>query len=249
MTHVYKFRAGSETARAPLILLHGSDGTESDLMPLADELAPGATQLAVRGTVATEGGYAYFRRFPDRRVDEDDVAARLPVLADFIETSCAAHNLTKQPVAVGFSNGAIMAAALLMTHPQLLAGAILFRPLSPFTHDLPPPTERDAGPHDRRYERQPQIIRGWSAAVRTVASRRGGGGPSCAAGGSCDHRRGPCGCPRMASGATALIARRRLRGRRRHCRRGCARIPGRPARSAATGPPGPAGSGRCRTSR
>lgn len=135
MTHVYRFRAGTEIARAPLVLLHGSDGTESDLMPLADELAPEAAQLAVRGTVATDGGYAFFRRFPDRRVDEDDIAAEVPMLAEFIETSRAAYGLTEQPVAIGFSNGAIMAAALLMTHPELLAGAILFRPLSPFTHD------------------------------------------------------------------------------------------------------------------
>lgn len=137
MTHTYRFDAGAGIARAPLVLLHGSHGTESDLMPLADELSPGAARLAVRGTVATEGGWAFFRRFADRRVDEADVAARAPVLAQFIETSCTAYALTDRPVAVGFSNGAIMAAALLMSHPGLLMGAILFRPLSPFTHDLP----------------------------------------------------------------------------------------------------------------
>ncbi|WP_405166396.1 hypothetical protein OG203_15655 [Nocardia sp. NBC_01499] len=104
-------------------------------MPLAEELAPGATKLGIRGAVAMDGGYGFFRRFPDRRVDEADIAARAPVLAEFIETSCAGYHLTRRPIAIGFSNGAIMAAALLMTRPDLLAGAILFRPLSPFTHD------------------------------------------------------------------------------------------------------------------
>lgn len=137
MTHTHRFLAGTDITSTPLVLLHGSDGTESELVPLADEVAPGAAKLGIRGTVATDGGYAFFHRFPDRRVDEADIAARIPVLAEFIETSCAAENLTERPIAIGFSNGAIMAAALLLTHPGLLAGAILFRPLSPFAHDLP----------------------------------------------------------------------------------------------------------------
>lgn len=135
-THLHTFVAGVDTSRAPLVLLHGSDGHETDLLPLANEMAPGVAKLGVRGTVATNAGYAFFRRFPDRRLDQADIAARLPALAEFVERSCAGYNLTGRPVAVGFSNGAIMTAALLMTSPGLLAGAILFRPLSPFTDDL-----------------------------------------------------------------------------------------------------------------
>ncbi len=70
-------------------------------------------------------------------MDEADIEAKAPVLAEFIEASRARHNFAGRPMAIGFSNGAIMAAALLLAHPGLLAGAILFRPLSPFTHDLP----------------------------------------------------------------------------------------------------------------
>jgi phospholipase/carboxylesterase len=103
----------------------------------ASILAPGAAKLAVRGAVASDPGYAFFRRFPDRRVDEADIASRVPTLAEFIQTTCAGYHLEARPVAVGFSNGAIMAAALLLTHPELLAGAILFRPMSPFTDELP----------------------------------------------------------------------------------------------------------------
>lgn len=136
-THVYTFLAGTNATTVPLVLLHGTGGNESDLIPLADDVAPGATKLGIRGTVAVEGGYAFFHRFLDRQVDEGDLAARVPALADFIEESCVDYHLSRQPVAIGFSNGAIMAAALLYMHPRLLAGAILFRPLSPFTHDPP----------------------------------------------------------------------------------------------------------------
>jgi phospholipase/carboxylesterase len=106
-------------------------------MPLADELAPKAAHLGIRGTVAIDGGYAFFHRFPDRRVDQEDVAARAPVLAGFIAAACSRYRLDQQPIAIGFSNGAIMTAALLLTYPNLLAAAVLFRPLSPFTHDMP----------------------------------------------------------------------------------------------------------------
>jgi len=131
------FLPGTDAISAPLILLHGSGGNEFDLMPLASEVAPEAAKLGIRGAVAMDEGYAFFHRFPDRRVDEVDLAAKASVLAEFIEASCARYKLAKQPMAIGFSNGAIMAAALLLAHPGLLAGAILFRPLSPFTHDLP----------------------------------------------------------------------------------------------------------------
>ena len=86
--------------------------------------------------MAIEGGFAFFHRFPDRTIDEADITTRTSILADYIETVLASYSITKTPIAIGFSNGAIMAAALLLTRPGLLRGAILFRPLSPFTDDL-----------------------------------------------------------------------------------------------------------------
>lgn len=135
--HVHCFIPGADPIAAPLVLLHGSGGDECDLLPVASELAPMAPKLGIRGSVAIDEGYAFFHRFPDRRVDEADIEAKAPVLAAFIEASRGRYNVARHPVAIGFSNGAIMAAALLLAHPGLLAGAILFRPLSPFTHDLP----------------------------------------------------------------------------------------------------------------
>ena len=135
LPHPWVFEVGSDTARAPLVLLHGSYGTESDLLPVAGRLAPGASTLGVRGTVALHEGYAFFRRHPDRRVHEADLRSRVPALAALLRELDARGRLAKPPVLVGFSNGAIMAAALVALCPEMLAGAILFRPLSPFTAD------------------------------------------------------------------------------------------------------------------
>ena len=105
-------------------------------MPLAANLAPGSPILAVRGGIPFDGGFAFFHRFQDRSIDEADIASRTAILADFIEAASRQYGLSRAPIAIGFSNGAIMAAALLLTRPGLLASAILFRPLSPFRHDL-----------------------------------------------------------------------------------------------------------------
>lgn len=136
-TFVHHFIAGTDPAKSPLVLLHGSGGDEHELLALAHELAPETPILGLRGTIPIEDGYAFFNRFPDRSLDEDDLNARAPVLTEFINATMIGYSLTKAPIAIGFSNGAIMAAALLLTRPSLLAGAILFRPLSPFKDDLP----------------------------------------------------------------------------------------------------------------
>jgi phospholipase/carboxylesterase len=130
-----------DAERAPVVLLHGAGGTESDLMALAAEVAPGSARLGLRGAVPVGRGFAFFRRFPDLSVDEDDLGRRVPGVAETIERSCVVHGLKRRPFAIGFSNGAIMATALLMTHPDLLAGAILFRPRSPFAQDPAAPLD------------------------------------------------------------------------------------------------------------
>jgi predicted esterase len=71
-----------------------------------------------------------------RSIDEADISSRAAILADFIEAATRRYSLTRAPIAMGFSNGAIMVAALLLTRTRLLAGAILFRPLSPFRDDM-----------------------------------------------------------------------------------------------------------------
>ena len=137
MAHIHHFIPGSDPAKPPLVLLHGSGGDEHELVPLAADLAPGSPILAIRGGIPFDGGFAFFHRLPDRSIDEADITSRAVILADFIEAASTQYGLSRAPIAIGFSNGAIMAAALLLTRPGLLAGAILFRPLSPFRADLP----------------------------------------------------------------------------------------------------------------
>jgi len=143
-SHFHLFIPGTSPDGVPVVMLHGSGGDEHDLVPLAAELAPGSPTLCIRGTVEIDGGFAFFHRRPDRSIDEADIDARIPVLAEFVGNASADHGFSKPPVVIGFSNGAIMAAALLLTHPFLFSAVVLLRPLSPFLEDRP--THLDATP-------------------------------------------------------------------------------------------------------
>lgn len=123
---------GSDPAAPALLLLHGSNGGERDLLGLAGGIAPGAARLALRGDVAMRPGFAFFKRFPDRRIDVEDLRSRTARLARFIRLASERAGSHAKPVALGYSNGAVMATALLLDAPGTLAGAILLRPLLPF---------------------------------------------------------------------------------------------------------------------
>lgn len=116
----------------PLVLLHGSGGNERDMLPVAQAVAPTAAAFSVRGRVAWENGYAFFKRFPDRSLDEASIRAEVPILAAFVAEISARQPSWPKPILVGFSNGAIMAAAQVMMFPNLAQGAALLRPLPPF---------------------------------------------------------------------------------------------------------------------
>ncbi len=116
-----------------LVLLHGTGGDEQDLLPLAARLAPGANLLGVRGKVQ-EGGLArYFRRLGEGVFDQEDVMARAAELAAFLPAAARSYGFDGRLFAVGYSNGANMAAALLLLQPGLLKGAVLFRAMLPLT--------------------------------------------------------------------------------------------------------------------
>ena len=132
LSHRHISIEGRGSPTNPLLLLHGSGGCERDLLPLAAEIAAHSPAIAIRGAEPWDDGFAFFRRFEDRSIDEENLATNALSLAGFIEAACAHYRFSKRPIAVGFSNGAIMAAALLAMQHGLLAGAILFRPLSPF---------------------------------------------------------------------------------------------------------------------
>lgn len=130
--HTHLFVAGDDSAASPLVLLHGSGGSEHDLIALAEDLAPERSILAIRGATPWDGGFAFFRRFADRSIDEVDLRRKATALAGFINNAHTQYGFSKAPIAIGFSNGAIMASALLLMNHQIFSGSILFRPLSPF---------------------------------------------------------------------------------------------------------------------
>jgi phospholipase/carboxylesterase len=130
--HKFQLIVGTDSTQPLLILLHGSGRDEQDMVPLAAELSPQSTAIAVRGAIPWEEGYAFFRRFADRSIDEGSVLTQAPILAEFVVGVGAQYSSGERPILVGFSNGAIMAAALISIYPDLAAGAVLLRPLSPF---------------------------------------------------------------------------------------------------------------------
>jgi len=115
----------------PLILLHGSGGTEADLIDFSESISPNATYMALRGGIPWEGGFAFFRRNPDRTLDENDLNVRTADLCNFIAYASSHHGFHRAPILVGYSNGAIISASAICHNAEMTSGAILLRPLSP----------------------------------------------------------------------------------------------------------------------
>ncbi|MBR0681877.1 alpha/beta hydrolase [Roseomonas eburnea] len=130
LSFTHRFLPPTAPGRPPLLLLHGTGGDENDLIPLGQAAAPGAALLSPRGQVLEAGMPRFFRRLAEGVFDEADLRRRADDLAGFIAEAREAYGLPA-PVALGFSNGANIAAALLLLHPQALAGAALLRAMVP----------------------------------------------------------------------------------------------------------------------
>jgi phospholipase/carboxylesterase/glyoxalase family protein len=130
---IHRFIPAKETeAPLTLLLLHGTGSDEADLLDLGRELAPAAALLSPRGKVLENGMSQYFRRLAEAVFDLEDLRERTHELADFVETAARTYRLAPDRiVAVGFSNGANIAASVLLLRPQVPAGAVLFRPMVP----------------------------------------------------------------------------------------------------------------------
>jgi len=131
--------SNAKEAMPTLLLLHGTGGNEDDLIPLGKELAPNASILSVRGKVLENGMPRFFRRLEEGVFDMEDLRIRTDELAEFIVKSSSAYKLDPERViAVGYSNGANIAASVLLRCPEVLAGAILFRAMVPFIPTVMP---------------------------------------------------------------------------------------------------------------
>lgn len=127
--------AGSTT----LLMLHGTGGDEEDLIPLGRTLLPGAGILSPRGKVLERGAPRFFKRLAEGVFDQEDLALRTEELARFVEAAATTYELDRGGiVAVGFSNGANIAASMLLRRAGLLRGAVLLSPMVPFEPDAFP---------------------------------------------------------------------------------------------------------------
>jgi predicted esterase len=150
---VHRFLPGAPSGPV-LLLLHGTGGDENDLLELGEALLPGAPRLSPRGKVLENGLPRFFRRLAEGVFDLDDLRKRTHELADFVEAADQAYGLNgRKPIAVGFSNGANIAASLLLLRPRTLGGALLIRPMVPFVPETMPdlagvPVQISAGQMD-----------------------------------------------------------------------------------------------------
>ena len=128
----HRFEPG-KPEQPTLLLLHGTGGDENDLLPLGRALLPGAALLSPRGAVLERGQPRFFRRLAEGVFDLEDLRVRTAELAAFVREATAKYELDpRRIVAVGFSNGANIAASLLLADTGVLAGAVLLRPMVPF---------------------------------------------------------------------------------------------------------------------
>jgi len=130
VNHIY--RQGSEPGAPTLLLLHGTGGTERDLLPLAEIISPGSAVLSVRGNVLENGMPRFFRRLAEGVFDMEDLELRTKELHAFLDSASAEYGFDRRSVvAVGYSNGANIASSLLFYYADSLRGAILHHPMVP----------------------------------------------------------------------------------------------------------------------
>src|SRR5262245_33613173 len=122
-----------------LLLLHGTGGNERDLIPLGSELDPNASLLSPRGKTLENGMPRFFRRLAEGVFDLEDLRKRTDELGDFVISSAKHYEIDhKKITAVGYSNGANIAASLLLLRSEVLSAAILFRAMVPLIPEQQP---------------------------------------------------------------------------------------------------------------
>jgi phospholipase/carboxylesterase len=126
------FKKGKNKDLPTLLLLHGTGGDERDLLPLAEMIAPDASVLSVKGNVDENGMARFFARLREGVFDEEDLVYRTKELNEFIDESAVKYEFDrKNVVAIGYSNGANIAASLMYHEKHSLKGGILFHAMVP----------------------------------------------------------------------------------------------------------------------
>lgn len=130
MKHI--FVKGKNFNKPTLLLLHGTGGSELDLLPLAERIDPEASILSVRGNVLENGMPRFFKRLAEGIFDEEDLIFRTKELNEFLDEAAQEYAFDRDNVvAIGYSNGANIAASLLFHYQNPLKAAILHHPMVP----------------------------------------------------------------------------------------------------------------------
>ena len=141
---MHVWQPGARADASVLLMLHGTGGNERDLLPLASALLPSAAVLSPRGRVLENGMPRFFRRIAEGVFDEADLRRRAAELADFVAAAAEEYGFQgRRVVAVGYSNGANIAGAVMLLKPGTLGAAVLFRAMVPLIPD-PLPDLQDA---------------------------------------------------------------------------------------------------------
>jgi phospholipase/carboxylesterase len=140
MNFIHRFiPTESKSPSRVLLLLHGTGGDENDMIPLGRDLDPSAALLSLRGNVLENGMPRFFRRLAEGVFDEEDVIRRANELADFLPTAAAKYEFDPAMLtALGYSNGANIAAAVILLRPGVIKSAVLLRAMVPLTPAAPP---------------------------------------------------------------------------------------------------------------
>ncbi|WP_435002355.1 alpha/beta hydrolase [Bacillus atrophaeus] len=130
MKHI--FNKGKDSTKPTLLLLHGTGGNELDLLPLAGKIDDKASILSVRGNVLENGMPRFFRRLAEGVFDEEDLIFRTKELNEFLDEAAEKYSFDRDNIiAIGYSNGANIAASLLFHYKNALKGAVLHHPMVP----------------------------------------------------------------------------------------------------------------------
>ncbi len=138
LAFIHRYVPATAGDKTTLLLLHGTGGDENDLLPLGPAIAPTAGLLSPRGKVLEHGMPRFFRRLAEGVFDVPDLIARTHELADFVAAAAAHYGFdANRVVAAGFSNGANIAASMLLLRPGVLGGAVLMSPMVPLEPETP----------------------------------------------------------------------------------------------------------------
>ncbi|WP_408010236.1 alpha/beta hydrolase [Pseudalkalibacillus sp. A8] len=130
MKHI--FHKGKDSDKPTLLLLHGTGGNELDLLPVAGRVDDEASILSVRGNILENGMPRFFKRLAEGVFDEEDLIFRTEELNKFLDEAAEKYDFDRgNMIAIGYSNGANIAASLLFHYQNALKGAVLHHPMVP----------------------------------------------------------------------------------------------------------------------